>query len=106
EEGGGVGQELGNVEARDVALDRLQLAANLDRRRRLGVEGFELAGRAIQEEEDTRFGAAEMPIVGSCPCVGGEAHRVGESEAERAKSANLQQDAAYASYAQLTRCSA
>ena len=88
---GGVGQQLADVEAGDVALDRLQLAADVDGGARLGVERLELTRRAIQEEEDARLGAAEVPLVCRGRCVCRQPQRVGKSEAERAKSANLQE---------------
>ena len=52
-------QVLADVQARHAGGDGLELAADIRRGIRLQVEGFELAGRAVQIKQDARFGLAE-----------------------------------------------
>ena len=52
-------QPLADVQARHARRDRTQLAADLHRGVGLGVERLELAGRAVQEEQDARLRLAE-----------------------------------------------
>ena len=56
---GKVRQQLAHVAARQARGNRAQLAANFDRRIGLGIDPFDLAGRAVEVDQDDRLGAAE-----------------------------------------------
>ena len=59
----GVRQQFAHVAAGQRGPDRLKLAADLDRRVRLLVGEFELARRAVEEQQDARLRPAEVPVV-------------------------------------------
>src|SRR5262249_5195606 len=63
------GEPVADVQAGYARRDAAQLATDLLGCLGLGVESLELAGRAVQEEEDARLGLAEPGQVGRLPCA-------------------------------------
>src|SRR6516225_10559203 len=58
-------QVLDNMDAGNAGMDWLKFTPHLNRRQRLHVEGIELAGAAVQKEQDTRsrsWGSARRRI--------------------------------------------
>jgi hypothetical protein len=57
-----VRQQLADIAAGQRGPDRLELAPDFHRSIRLQVANFKLAGRAVQVQEDARFGLAEVAV--------------------------------------------
>ncbi len=75
---GQVREQLADADAGDVGLDGAVRPADFDWGVRLRIEGFELAGAAVEEDED-----AVGRLFGRCPGggLGGAGDRVGEGAA-------------------------
>ena len=86
------------LRARDLGLDRLELAANVGGRIRLGVPDVDMAGPALQEDHDDVLGVAEAARAGvlvrdvvcqRCFLREEEAGEMKSGEAERADAHQL-----------------
>ena len=83
-------EDLGDLDARDVGLDRLERPADLDRGVRLHVPGVELGGPADQEQHD----AVDVVLAGRPrPAPSGRRTAV-RPEAEQRERAGVQEVAA------------
>ncbi len=84
------GEMLGNLDPRQTRSDRLELAPDLDRRVGLHVPHVELAGAAVQEDDDARIGPGrESRAVGHAPASGIGLEQLREGQAQRGAAADL-----------------
>ena len=90
-------QQLGELDAGQLGVDRLEDAADVVRNVVLGVPQVEVAGAALEVEEDDALGLAEAGaavggVLGRCRLL--QAEEVGQAEAEHGRAADAQQFAA------------
>ena len=77
------GHVLADVDAGHVGLDRLEVAADLDRRVRLHVVHVDVAGAADEQNHDDRLGARRLVL-------GAKAEQVAEHQAAEAEAGTTQ----------------